>query len=162
MRWTGARDEGDEFRPAEFWQEEERLGRAEMRGQLARWLLAFAGVAAAVMFTLWWAGSTVRFSASRAQGEGEATWRLYGVVTDAGTGEPVAFARIADAPSGPPPHYEALADHLGHYELRTLAERHRVEVRALGYRAAEVEAGRAWYAWMPSGEQRVDVRLSRE
>lgn len=162
MRRTGETGDGDELRPVEFWQEEERASRAEVRRQLLRWTATFAAVAAALTFTLWWAASTVRFSAGRAQGEGEATWRVYGVVTDAATGQPVAFARVADDTEGRPPLFHALADHLGHYELTTLAEKHWVEVRAVGYHAARFEAGRAWYAWMPAGEQRQDMRLKRE
>jgi hypothetical protein len=162
MRRTGDSGDGEEFRPVEFWQEEERAGRAEIRRQLVRWTVTFAAVAAGLMFTLWWAGSTVRFSAARAQGEGAATWRVFGVVTDAASGEPVPFASIADDAGGAPPLFHSMADHLGHYEHLTLAERHRVEVRALGYRSVQVEAGRAWYAWLPSGEQRLDVRLTRE
>lgn len=162
MRWTGADSDGDDLRPVEFWQEEERASRAEIRRQLVRWLATFVVVAAGLASTLWWAGSTVRFSAERAQGGGEAAWRVYGVVTDAVTGEPVPFARIADDPEGQPPLFQSMADHLGHYELRTLAEKHAVEVRALGYRPARFEVGRAWYAWMPAGEQRLDARLTRE
>lgn len=155
-------DDTDEFRPVEFWQEEERSARVELRRQLLRWLLVFGALAAAVVFTLWWAGSIVRFSAARAEGRAEATWRIYGVVTDGSTGEPVPFARIADDPHGQPPVFHALADHLGHYELQTVAEKHAVLVTALGFRPARIQVGRAWYAWMPAGEERLDVRLERE
>jgi hypothetical protein len=162
MRWRGKAGEAEEFRPVEFWQEEEKAARSELRRQVVRWLVMFVVVAAGIMFTVWWASSTVRFSAERAEGRGEAAWRLFGVVTDAETGAPVPFARIGDDPAGQPPLFHSMADHMGHYELRTVAGKHYVLVTALGYRPVRMEVGRAWYAWMPSGEDRLDVRMTRE
>ncbi|MBI4894036.1 MAG: hypothetical protein HY821_25690 [Acidobacteria bacterium] len=156
------RDDGDEMRPAEFWQEEERAALGEMRRQLVKWLVVFAALVCGAMFVIWWAGSTVQFGAARAEGRGAASYRLFGVVTDAETGEAVPFARISDDGQGPPPHFHAMADHMGHYELNTMAERHMVVVTGLGYAATQVRVGRAWYSWMPSGEERVDVRLKKE
>ncbi|MBI5085314.1 MAG: hypothetical protein HZB13_12035 [Acidobacteria bacterium] len=155
-------DDAAEFRPAEFWQEEARASRADIRRQFIRWTLVFIALVCAVIFALWWAGSTVHFSASRVDESTRPTWRLFGVVTDAATGEAVPFARIADDPHGRFPHFQATADHLGHYELLTIAEKHSVVVSALGYRPASAAIGRNWFLWMPSGDQRLDVTLTRE
>ena len=148
------RGEDDDFRPAEFWQEEARSAQREVRQQLVRYSILFVALCAGVFFALWWAGQTIHFTAARVDSTVKPTWRVFGVVTDAATGEPVPFARVADDPEGPGPHFSSQADHLGHYELLTLAEPHRVLVSALGYHDAAIRIGRAWYSWMPSGDER--------
>lgn len=151
------------FRASEFWQEEERAARHEMRHQLVRWLLVFAALFAFGCFVMWWAGQTVLYSAARTTGaETNATWRVYGIVRDGETQEPVPFAKVVDGPHAHPPRYEAMADHLGHYTLNTLPEKHEVTAGALGYSAKTVKVGRDWYSWMPSGDERVDFLLRRE
>jgi hypothetical protein len=155
-------EDGDTIRPAEFWQEEARLAEREVRQQLVRYSVVFALLFAGVCFAMWWAGQTIHFSAARVDATVKPTWRVFGVVTDASSGEPVPFAQISDGQEGPGPHFSAQADHLGHYELLTLAEPHDVHVSALGYQAARTRIGRSWYSWMPSGDERADVALQPE
>lgn len=151
------------FRAEEFWQEEERAARREMGRQFARWLVIFAAMFFFGCFVIWWAGQTVRYGAARsANHHAPPEWRIYGIVRDAQTGEAVPFAGIADGPDARQPRFHSMADHLGHFELHTLPERHEVTASALGYRPRTVKVGREWYAWMPSGDERVDFHLSRE
>jgi hypothetical protein len=151
------------FRASEFWQEEERAARREMGRQLVRWLAVFAVLFAFGCFVMWWAGQTVQYSSARTtSADAKAAWRVYGIVRDEETGEPVPFAKVADGPGGHPPRYEATADHLGHFELYTLPERHQVTAGALGYHPRTAKVGRDWYSWMPSGTERVDFLLRRE
>ena len=151
------------FRAAEFWQEEERASRKEMVRQSVRWLVLFVALFAFVCFVIWWAGQTVQYGTARStNSETKASWRLYGIVRDEATGEPVPFARIADGPGAKPPHFAATADHLGHFDLHTLPERHEVTASALGYQARTAKVGREWYSWMPSGDERLDFLLRRE
>ncbi len=143
----------------EFWRDEQRGNRGEMRRQTLRWGLLFAVVFAFVFFAFWWAGSAVHFSASRVETSTAATWRVSGAVRDARTGAPVAWARIRDDPAGRPPLFEATATLDGSYELLTVAEPHEVVATALGYRTQRVKVGRFWYLWMPKGSERVDIVL---
>lgn len=159
------REESDHelFRAEEFWQEEERSARREMGRQFARWLVLFVALFSFGCFVVWWAAQTVRYGAARSGTiSAPPEWRIYGIVRDASTGEPVPFARIGDGPDARPPRFSSTADHLGHYELHTLPERHEVTVSAIGYRHRTIKVGREWYAWMPSGDERVDFHLTRE
>lgn len=151
------------FRAAEFWQEEERASRKEMVRQSARWIVLFAALFAFGCFVMWWAGQAILYGTARTTNtETRAAWRVYGIVRDEATREPVASARIADGPDAKPPHFTSTADHLGHFELHTLPERHEVTASALGYRPRTVKVGREWFSWMPSGDERVDFMLRRE
>jgi hypothetical protein len=152
----------DDDRPAEFWQEEQRQQARESRGLALRWAFTFILMFSIAAFALWWAASTVHFGASRSEGSTTPTYRVFGVVTDRLTGNPVPFARVADDPGGSPPLFETATDHLGHYELLTIAERHRLRVSALGYRMQTIEVGKPWYSWMPSGSEVRSIVLERE
>lgn len=155
--------ERDLFRAKEFWEEEERAAHREAWRQLLRWLAVFVVLFAFGSFVLWWAGQTVLYGTARAtEAETKASWRIYGIVRDEETKQPVPFARIADGPKAKAPHFASVADHLGHFELHTLPERHEVTASALGYRTKTVTVGREWYSWMPSGDERVDFMLRRE
>lgn len=155
--------ESELFRAPEFWEEEERASRGEMVRQSVRWLLFFVALFAFGCFVMWWAGQAVSYGTNRSTNtHAKATWRLFGIVRDEDTGEPVAFARIADGPKAKPPHFASTADHLGHFEMHTLPERHEVTASALGYRPRTRQVGREWFSWMPSGDERLDFLLKRE
>lgn len=134
-----------------------------MGRHFARWLVIFAVLFFFGCFVLWWAGQTVHYGAARAASTASPPeWRIYGIVRDEATREPVPFARIADGPDAKPPRFAATADHLGHFELHTLPERHEVTASAPGYKAKTLKVGREWYSWMPSGDERMDFFLERE
>ena len=154
----------DEERPEtpEFWRDQEREARGEMRRHALRWSLLFAAIFACVFFALWWAGSAVSFSASRVETTTAATWHVWGTVRDARTGAPVAWAQIRDDPAGRPPLFGATAALDGSYELTTIAEPHEVVATALGYRAKKIGIGRSWYLWMPKGSEQADIALEPE
>jgi hypothetical protein len=161
--WARRRDhDAADLRPLEFWQEEEANIRAEMRRHILHWFILLIVLFSVTWFVAWWASSSIHFSASRVEATTKATWRVFGVIRDDATGEPVTFARIADSPKGRPPRFEASADHLGHYELMTVAEPHEIIVLAFGYQPLRLEIGRPWYRWMPEGGERCDVRLRRK
>lgn len=147
---------------SEFWEEEVKDDRQEMRKQVLRWGLLFLLLCCGVFFAIWWASAAVQFSASRVDATTRPHYRITGIVRDARTGSPVPWAEIADAPSGRPPLFRATADRLGAYELVTIAEPHTVFVTALGYRPASFRVGKAWYAWMPKGGEKLDIRLEAE
>jgi hypothetical protein len=146
----------------EFWRDEAARARDEWRYLIVRWTIAFVLVFGFVVYAVWWAGQTVRFGASRVEGVTAATYRVYGIVRDSASGEPVPFAKVQDDPRGRPPHYETLADHLGHFELVTVAEPRKLLVSALGYRPRLADIGRKWYAWQPADTQRVELELQKE
>jgi hypothetical protein len=149
-------------RPEEFWHEETRDERALLRRLAFRWTLVFGLLFGGVLFAFWWAGSAVEFSTSRTQQSTRATWRVLGTVRSAATGEPIPWAHVRDDPGGHPPHFEATADHMGNFELATIAEPHNVLVTAIGFRPGSVRVGRVWYIWMPRGEERVTIALEPE
>ena len=146
----------------EFWEEQNQDDRREMKKQVARWGLLFGVLFCFGFFAIWWATSAVNFSASRVESTTGATYKISGRVRDAGNGAPVSWAEIADAPSGRPPLYHTTADRFGAYEFVTLAEPHNLIVSALGYRVATVRVGRAWYAWMPKGTEKLEIKLQKE
>ena len=117
--------------------------------------LLFAGV----FFAFWWAGSAVRFSAARAADRTVPTWRVSGTVRDAVTHQPIPWALIEDYPAGTPPFFRADADYGGAFELVTLAEPHRIRVSAPGYHPESVRIGRAWFEWMPRGNEKKNIDL---
>ncbi len=147
---------------AEFWEEEAVEERKQMGKQALKWGLLFLLLCGGLFFALWWASSAVRFSSSRVQANTGATYRVFGVVKDALSGAPVAWAEIVDEPSGHPPHFQTTADRFGVFELSTIAEPHYLLVNALGYRQERVRIGQAWYTWMPKGEEKKDIALLKE
>lgn len=147
---------------SEFWEEEVKDDRQQMRKQILRWSLLFLVLCGGVFFAIWWASAAVNFSSSRVQATTGPHYRVTGVVRDAATGSVIPWAEIADAPSGRPPFFRATADRFGGYELLTIAEPHTVFVTALGYRPSSVRVGKAWYAWMPKGSEKLDIKLQAE
>jgi hypothetical protein len=147
---------------SEFWEEEVKDDRREMRKQVLRWSLLFVLLCGGVFFAIWWASAAVHFSASRVDATTGSNYRITGIVRDAATGSPIPWAEIADAPSGRPPLFHATADRFGAYELLTIAEPHTVFVTALGYRPGSVRVGKAWYMWMPKGWEKMDIKLQAE
>lgn len=148
-------------KPQEFWQEEERSGRVDMRRYIVQWSLISAALIGGAAFALWWSSAAVHFSASRVEQTTGPTWRVVGLVHDA-RGAPVPWAEITDAPSGRPPFFHATADRFGAFELLTIAEPHRIQISAPGYKPAAAQIGRAWYMWMPKGLEHVSIVLSSE
>ena len=151
-----------EERPDEFWQEEIQRDRRDMRRQFVKYGALFLVLLAALFFALWWSSSAVHHSASRIREEGGPTYRVHGVVRDAVSGQAVAWAEIADDPQGRPPHFRTTADLEGNFELMTVAEPHNILVMAHGYKAKAIGVGKAWYLWMPSGAEQLEIRLERE
>jgi len=152
----------DELRPVEFWQEVALNDRREFRRLLLRWSLIFAALCAFVVFFVWWAGAALRFSATRVDATTPPTYRVFGIVRDRATGQPVPFAKVADHHQALPPRFQCVTDHLGHFEMFTVAEPHPITAWALGYQSATVQVGKRWFHWLPSGSQRVDLSLDRE
>jgi hypothetical protein len=147
---------------AEFWEEEAIEDRQDMRKQAIRWGFVFAFLIAGMVFAVWWSSSAVSFSSSRVDASTNPSYRVKGIVRDAATGAPIPWAEVSDDASARPPLFHSTADRFGGYELRTIAEPHAVVYTALGYLPATVHIGKAWYLWMPSGAENVDVRLNRE
>jgi hypothetical protein len=129
-----------------------------MRSAL-RLAIVFGLLFGCVFFAFWWAGSAVRFSAARAGDRTVPTWRVSGTVRDAVTHQPVPWALVEDDPAGQPPFFRAEAGYSGVFELVTLAEPHRIRVSAPGYRALWLDIGRAWFVWMPRGNERKNIDL---
>jgi hypothetical protein len=146
-----------------FRQDDESLEEAESRASWMRsalrlaivFLLLFGGV----FFAFWWAGSAVRFSAARVGDRTLPTWRVSGTVRDAVTHLPIPWALVEDDPAGQPPFFRTDADYSGVFELLTLAEPHRIRVSAPGYRLVLVNIGRAWFVWMPRGNEKKNIEL---
>lgn len=147
---------------SEFWEEEDQDNRRQMQKQVMRWALLFILLCCFAAFAIWWASSAINFTTSRVDATTGATYRVRGVVRDAVTGAPVPWAEVGDAPSGRPPLFHTTADRNGAYELLTIAEQHTILVNALGYRPATARVGKAWYAWMPKGAEKLDIKLQKE
>ena len=151
------------FRHDEDWPEEAESGELESGGMwlrpALRLAILFALLFAGVFFAFWWAGSAVRFSAARAGDRSVPTWRVWGTVRDAATHRPIPWALVEDDPGGQPPFFRADADYNGIFELMTLAESHRVRVSAPGYRPLLLDIGRAWFVWMPRGDEKKNIEL---
>ena len=148
-------------RPLEFWEEENGAVRRELRRYAVRWALAFAALAGGMFFALWWSGSAVHFSSSRVEQTTGPTYRVTGLVHDT-AGSTIPWAEITDDVSGRPPFFHTTADRFGAFELLTIAEPHKIQVTALGYKPASVQIGRAWYMWMPKGAEKIEIVLSSE
>ena len=121
--------------------------------------MLFALLFGGVYFAFWWAGSAVRFSAARAGDRSLPTWRVWGTVRDALTRQPIPWALVEDDPGGQPPFFRADADYHGVFELVTLAAPHRVRVSAPRYRPLLLDIGRAWFVWMPRGNEKKNIEL---
>ena len=109
-----------------------------------------------------WSGAAIRFGAARVTDRLEPTWRVFGSVRNATSGEPVAWAEIEDDPAGRPPFFHTEAGYAGNYSLMTLAEPHLVLIRANGFRPQSMRVGRQWFLWWPRGEERLEVVLVPE
>lgn len=145
-----------------FLQEEIEDERVESRRLLIRWIAAFVLVFGFVFLAFWWSGSAVRFGAARVTAASAPTYRVWGTVRDANTGQPIPWATIEDDPAGNPPLFRADADASGSYSLQTLAEPHEVRISAVGYRPALERVGKPWFVWWPRGAESHDVRLKPE
>ena len=143
-----------DYEPPEVTDSGERWMRAVLR--LA---IVFALLFGVVFFAFWWAGSAVRFSAARAGDRTSPTWRVSGTVRDAITHQPVPWALVEDDPAGPPPLFRTDTGYGGDFELLTLAEPHRIRVSAPGYHTSVVNIGRAWFVWMPRGNEKKNIDL---
>ena len=146
----------------EFWEEQAVEDQRDLRKQVVRWSFLLVLLIAFLGFAAWWASSAIHFSASRVERSTGPSYHVAGIVRDAATGMPVPWAEIADDPAGRAPLFHASADRLGAFELLTIAEPHNVVVSALGYRAANLRVGRAWYLWMPRGSEQVVIKLARD
>jgi hypothetical protein len=162
MRLAGAGMSKRVSQSEEFWHEQDRADRRDFRRWLLRWGLVFLGILLFYFATLWWTGSAVRFTASRAAESATLQYRFSGTVLDARTQKPIAWAELYDDPAGRPPHGKSTADHHGRFKHLTVSEPHTVYVRALGYRPALVRIGKAWYLWTPAGEETKTVLLDAE
>ena len=149
-------------RPASFLDEQASAERVEARRQVLRWALGFGLLFAGVFLAFWWSGAALRFSASRIANTATPSYKVWGIVSDARTGRPIPWARVADDPRGRPPFFQTDADQRGSFTLLTLAEPHWVRVTANGYRPAGVQVGRHWFVWWPRGQERRDVELHSE
>jgi hypothetical protein len=101
----------------------------------------------------------VRFSAARAGDRSLPTWRVSGTVRDALTHQPIPWALVEDDPAGSPPFFRTDAGYAGDFLLITLAEAHRIRVSAPGYHPVSVDIGRAWFLWMPRGNEKKNIDL---
>jgi len=148
--WRGseAPSEWDDPEPEHLW-----------RRTFLRLAIVFAILFSGVMFVFWWAGSAVKYSAARAAGLAVPTWIISGVVLDRVTGQPISWAQVEDDPAGHPPFFRTDADVRGKFSLSTLAESHRVRCSAPGYYPKVVQIGRAWFIWLPRGEERLRIEL---
>ncbi len=146
----------------EFWREESAEERTLFLKQIVRLLLLFGGLSAGVFFAFWWSGSAIHFGASRLNETTTPTYTITGKVTDARTGAPVPWVSVQDDTSGQPPFHRTLASLTGEFELQTIAEPHYVVFSALGYKQERTKVGKAWYHWMPSGSEKLHVKLEQE
>ena len=146
------------FRQDRESQEEAESRESALRSAL-RLTIVFALLFGCVFFAFWWAGSAVRFSAARAGDRTAPTWRISGTVRDAVTHQPIPWALVEDDPAGQPPFFRADTDYGGVFELLTLAEPHRIRVSAPGYHALLLDIGRAWFVWMPRGNEKKYIDL---
>ena len=146
------------YRPDPESQEQTESGDLWIRSAL-RLAIVFALLFGGVFFAFWWAGSAVRFSAARAADRSLPTWRVSGTVRDALTHQPIPWALVEDDPAGSPPFFRTDAGYGGDFLLITLAEAHRIRVSAPGYHPVSVEIGRAWFLWMPRGNEKKNIDL---
>ena len=152
----------DPDRPGSFLEEEIAEERFEARRLLVRWVIGFGLLFGAVFLALWWSGSAVRFGAARVTASNAPTYRVWGTVRDARSGQPIAWAVVQDDPEGAGPLFRADADQNGAYSLLTIAEPHRLRITAVSHRTLELRVGKPWFVWWPRGEERLDPRMDPE
>ena len=151
-----------DLRPASFDEEESADLRRQYLRQGIRVLIAFACLVIFVYSVLRWSGAAVRFGADRAANRATPNWQIRGTVRNGQTREPIAWAMVEDDPSGQAPFFRNQADQFGRFELLTLPEPHRIRVSAPGYRPTTANVGRAWFLWLPRGEESRDISLTPE
>jgi len=149
------------LRPDEVSEEDAELREIFVRSGL-RVAAGFGLLFGMVFFAFWWSGAAVRFGAARAADRVVPTWRVLGTVRNAVTHDPIPWAGVEDDPAGKAPFYHTDASYSGVYELLTLAEPHRIRVTAPGYKGVIIDIGRAWFLWMPQGEEKRDIELQPE
>jgi hypothetical protein len=135
---------------------------AEVRRNLVMYGVCFFLLFGGVLFVFWWSRTAVDFSAGQVSASNSPTYRVRGVVRNARSGQPIAWANIEDDPDGSPPLFRADAGADGAYALLTVPLVHHMVISAQGYRPRTVEVGRSWFEWWPRGEQHVDVTLQPE
>ena len=148
--------------PRSFLDEEIATERFEARGLLVRCAIGFCMLFGLVFLAFWWTGSAVRFSADRVTSSNAPTYRIWGTVRDARSGQPVPWAVVEDDPAGQAPLFRTDADQNGAYSLLTLAEPHRLRISAVGRRTVELRIGKPWFVWWPRGEERLEIRLDAD
>ncbi len=141
--------------------DEERIAENRLHGVLLiRWGLGFAALFVLGVCALWWSGSAVRYGAARVHGIGEPTYQVRGTVRDSVTKHPVPWASITTEITFGPQFFETNADDTGAYTLMTMAEPHKLIVRANGYRETRVPVGKQWFSWLPKGAEERDIMLT--
>ena len=148
--------------PASFLQEEIAAERFEARRLAVRWAIGFALLFGGVFLAFWWSGAAVRFSAARVTAANAPSYRVFGTVRDARSGQPIAWAVVEDDPAGAAPLFRTDADQNGSYSLLTIAEPHRLRISAVGHRPLELRVGKPWFVWWPRGEEQREPRLDPE
>ena len=152
----------DPDRPHSFLHEEIEEERFEARRLLIRSAVGFVLLFGAVFLAFWWSGSAIRFGAARLTASNTPTYRVWGSVRDASSGDPIPWVAVEDDPAGDPPYFRTDADQDGAYSLLTLAEPHNVRISANGYRSVTLRIGKPWFVWWPRGEERHEIRLGPE
>ena len=85
---------------------------------------------------------------------------ITGTVKDAGTGQPIAGARVSDDRYGPKPYRGASTDSTGKYRYDTWPEEHRIVAQAPGYKAQRQTLSTGYY--QDQKEVVMDFALVRE
>ena len=152
----------DEFRPASFPEEIDDDLRRQYGKLAIRYAVAFAVLFVCGYAVIRWSNASVRFASARTAGRVRPAWTVGGVVRDAVTHAPVAWAVVGDDPAGLPPLFHTEANLHGAFELLTIAEPHRLRITAPGYRPATIDVGRRWFLWIPRGREQRNVVLTPE
>jgi len=129
------------------------------RALLVKWSLGFAALFLLVLGALWWSGSAVKYGASRVQGTGAPSYEVSGVITDGVTHRPIPWALVTTDIAFGAQFFETNADASGAFSLMTLAEPHKLIVRASGYRDGSASIGRQWFSWLPKGAEKKNIEL---
>ena len=145
-----------------FADEDRSTERAENHRRIVTWAVAFLALFGFVFVAFWWSGSAIRYGAGRVSDSVGASYRVSGLVADKTTGRAIPWAEVQTDFASGRQFYSTTADQNGEYALLTLPERHRLTVRANGYRAASIAVGRQWFAWLPHGSEQRNVELSPE